>query len=91
MSVGDKDYRTGMMQPGTAFAKDAALTEENRKLREHLESCAKLLWKLDEGGYINVLVPDDDAGREEERQCEHLASLARDAVKDAQALLTPNK
>ena len=58
------------------------LTEENNRLRELLELCSKLLWKLDKEGFIGVSGLEED-----EAQCEHLRGLAHDAVAETREFL----
>ena len=76
---------------GGDFSKEAAIVlvrqaDEIEKLRECLSFCAKLLWKLDDEGFIHTWNPEPG----EEERCRHFAALGREAVKDAQALLTHN-
>ena len=74
--------------PETVIAPSAyALFKENKKLRELLELCSKLLWKLDKDGFINA----DCAEEEEERECEHLSGLAREAVAETRKFLMEHK
>jgi hypothetical protein len=81
--------KAGVMQMGEKieWGSDTRLmyqaADRIEKLREELEHCAKILFKLDRHGYINTWTPDPD----EESQCESLSVMAGDAWRNARKVL----